>query len=1843
MATRPQQRIYTASPSSRGRHSRLITILLPVTVSVSALVAVPAAQAATCGPSGNEIACENSLPGAPVDEWDINGAGDDSIQGFGTSMSIDAGQRIDFKIDTNAGAYSIDVYRLGYYGGNGARKIASVTPSAVLPQVQPPCVSDAATQNLDCGVWGVSASWTSPVTAVSGVYIAKLTRTDTGGASHITFIVRDDDGASDIVLQTSDTTWQAYNAYGGTNLYYGPQGRATKISYNRPFTTRGDSSGRDFLFSTEYPMIRFLERNGYDVSYISGLDTDRDANILRSHKTFMSIGHDEYWTGRQRANVEAARDAGVNLAFFSGNEVYWKTRYEPSIDGNATAGRTLVCYKETFDGRKTDPSTEWTGTWRDPRVTTAPNGGYPENALTGTMYQSNFSDLAMTVPAADGRMRLWRNTTVATLATGAVATLAPHTVGYESNEDIDNGFRPAGLVRLSTTTGAVPEYLRDFGTTVTPGTTTHNMTMYRAASGALVFSSGTIQWSWGLDTLHDGIVSPVDTRMQQATINLMADMGAQPATLMAGMVAAARTTDTTPPTVSVTAPAAGAVIANGTSVTMSGTATDVGGRVGAVEVSVDGGTRWHPATGRESWSYTFSMVGAGPINLLVRASDDSGNLSTTPTPRAVTATCPCSLFGATVPATPSVTDTSAVELGVRFSSDRDGWVQGVRFYKGSGNTGTHTGTLWSPTGVALATGTFTNETATGWQTLQFPAPIPVTKDTAYTASYFAPVGRYAAESDAFWYRGKFSPPLTTPGGLNPVGVFNSGPGYPQRSFGSTNYGVDVLFTDTDQTAPTVATQTPLAGASSVSPSTGLMAVFSEDVQPGSVSMTVSVEGGAAVAGSAAYNAGTRTVTFTPTTRPLASATRYVVAVRATDIPGNAMATPFTWTFRTMNPPATPEACPCGIWDDTAVPEIINVNEPQALDVGVRFTPTVDGTVTGMRFYKGPGNVGTHTGSLWSTTGTLLSQATFTGESSTGWQSVTFPTPVTVTAGSPYVVSYRAPNGNYSVTINQFSSAGISSGPLEVGVEGGVFTYAAAGTFPDRTSRSNYWVDVTFSPADQPPVVTGTTPGVDATNVSTRATVAATFGALIQSGSAAVGVTGPSGAVPGTTSFSSSTRTVTFTPAAALAEGIRYTVTVSGARSLSGRVMAPYTFGFTTAGLGACPCTLFASSAVPATVQTSETEALELGVRFSSAVDGFVTGVRFYKGPGNVGTHTGTLWSSAGQQLATVAFANESAQGWQSATFSTPVAVTANTVYVISYLAPVGRYSTNPGFFTETLTNGPLSTLLGANGVYLYGGGFPTQSFGSANYWVEPVFVQNLAPVVVNLAASRTATQSSTDFSAVASRAVDGDTNGVLAANSVTHTANQSQPWWQVDLGSANTVDSVTLWNRTDCCADRLADVYVFTSGISMSNRTLAQLVADPTVGVRRLAGLGGSPSVSVATGGAQARYVRVQIGGVNPLSLAEVQVFGSAGSGAATPGTVLPAGTTTCAVEGGGCAVPNGTTATVYFGATGAYAARSGVTGTLPCTTATFGDPVSGPAKSCFYLVTGAGPVFGTGLTGTYYTGRTLTGSVVLTRTEGVNFTWPASPGPGVAADDFSVRWTGTVAVPSSGIYNFQTISDDGVRVWVDGRLVVDNWTDHAPTTNTSASITLTGGQQYRITVDYYERAGSARVALSWKKPGDTAYTVIPVANLFPSGTPGINRAQGRIATQSSTSGTLSAALAVDGSTTTYQSTTSQSQPWWQVDLGSSRSINEIRLWNRVDCCQTRLSDVYVFVSATTMTGQTLAQLQADPAVRTYRLANLTGTNAAAVGTAGATGRYVRVQLGGVNPLHMAEVQVLAP
>jgi hypothetical protein len=1043
-----------------------------------------------CG--SNPIVCENQLPGTPPGQWDISGAGDPTLQGFATEISVNKGEPVRFKVDTTAPTFAMDIYRLGYYGGLGARFIASLTN--LQGREQAACLTQASTGLVDCGNWIESAAWTVPETAVSGIYLARLRRADTGGTSHIVFVVRDDQAQADLLFQTSDTTWQAYNTFGGRSLYTGGPGtnpsRAYKVSYNRPFTTRG-TNPEDWLFNAEYPMVRWLEANGYHVSYTTGVDTDRTGGTeLPRHRVFLSVGHDEYWSGGQRANVEAARNAGVHLAFFSGNEVFWKTRWEPSIDGTLTPYRTLVSYKETHADARIDPQDPptWTGTWRDPRFSPPADGGRPENALTGTIFTANCCTwtAAIRVSQAFANQPFWRNTRVATLPPGGSTTLTEGTLGYEWDENLDNGFRPAGLTTLSSTTVSVSQKLLDYGSTYGPGTATHQLTLYRHPSGALVFGAGTVQWSWALDAVHDRGNAPADLAAQQATVNLLGDMGVGAGSLQPGLVPGLPSGDTQSPVSLITAPAPGASLPSGTPATITGSASDAGGgTVTLVEVSTDGGTSWQAASGTTSWAYVWTPGTAGSIVIRSRATDNSNNRETPSAGVTVTVTssgggpaCPCSLWTPSTTPGPLELDPSALELGVKFRADVDGSITGIRFYKYAQNTGTHTGHLWTSSGTLLGSVTFTGETASGWQEATFATPIPVTANTTYVASYFTPTGYYAVTAPGFT-TGVDNAPLHAPAsaaaGGNGVYRYGATSGFPANSWQAANFWVDVVFMPAappvDTTPPTITATTPVSGATAVSPATPVRATFSESISPATATTgTVTLRDASQTPVPATVATSGPVVTLTPSA-PLANGTTYTATVAGgpggvTDLAGNPLAANVVWSFTTA--PAAGSGCPCSLWTLATTPGALEL-DPSALELGVKFRADVNGVITGVRFYKYAQNTGTHTGHLWTSSGTLLGSVTFTGETASGWQEATFATPIPVTANTTYVASYFTPTGHYAVTAPGFTT-GVDNGPLHAPASAaaggnGVYRYGATSGFPANSwQAANFWVDVVFVPA-----------------------------------------------------------------------------------------------------------------------------------------------------------------------------------------------------------------------------------------------------------------------------------------------------------------------------------------------------------------------------------------------------------------------------------------------------------------------------------------------------------------------------------------------------------------------------------------------------------------------------------------------------------------------------------------------------------------------------------------------------------------------------------------------------------
>ena len=646
---------------------------------------------------------------------------------------------------------------MGYYGGTAPARSRRSPPSATLPQSQPACLTDAADRPGRLRQLG-------RVRVLGGARrrrLRHLLRQAGRGPTPAAPATSSSSCAttpahSDLLFQTSDTTWQAYNNYGGNSLYTGaPAGRAYKVSYNRPFITARAPVRQDCA----------LQRRVPDGALARGQRLRRQLHHRRRHRparrallrrTRSSCRSATTSTGpaAQRANVEAARDAGVHLAFFSGNEVFWKTRWENSIDGSATPYRTLVTYKETHANAKIDPQPgPWTGTWRDPRFSPPADGGRPENALTGTIFTVNCCTQRRDrrCPAADGQDALLaQHRRGAARPPAQTPTLGVGTLGYEWDEDLDNGFRPAGLIRLSTTD---PTRSRrcciDYGIDATaPGTATHSLTLYRARraarwSSAPARSSGPGAWT--------------------ATTTAAAGRAADAA-------ACSRRRSTCSPTWASSRHAAGRpgrgdrldrhdradlddhLAGRPARRVQAGEPVDDhrhrGRRrrrpVGGVEVSVDGGADLAPARpGATSWSLHLDAERGR-----ARRRSRAGPSTTAATSRRRgrpchgdrrrRATAPARIWDDTAdPGHRDATPTAAaVELGVKFRADVAGYITGVRFYKGAGNTGTHVGNLWTSAGTLLASGTFTGETASGWQQVDLRrAGRGHAPNTTYVASY----------------------------------------------------------------------------------------------------------------------------------------------------------------------------------------------------------------------------------------------------------------------------------------------------------------------------------------------------------------------------------------------------------------------------------------------------------------------------------------------------------------------------------------------------------------------------------------------------------------------------------------------------------------------------------------------------------------------------------------------------------------------------------------------------------------------------------------------------------------------------------------------------------------------------------------------------------------------------------------------------------------------------------------------------------------------------------------------------------------------------------------------------
>ena len=446
----------------------------------------------------NPVQIENAKPGTT--DWQLaNYASNHQIEGYANLTSVHRGSQIEFFVNTIDPNFTIEIFRTGWYGGTGGRRITS--PVQVAGTAQPAPYNDSVTGLIECNwtnpyVLQIPNDTSDPTDWLSGVYLAKLT-SSSGYESYIVFVVRDDSRPSDYLFQSSVNTYQAYNNWGGRSLYaYNSDFQARKVSFNRPYA---DSQGAgQYLGSYEYPMVRFLEREGYDVTYATDLDLHENPNLLQLRKAGLIVGHGEYWSWQMRTNITAARDSGVNLGFLGSNNCYWQVRFEPSIAGGV-ADRTMVGYKDyalTEDPYYTNgnPSEYYlvTTNWRAYPV------NLPEDALIGILYANVVQTGDIVVYNASN----WVFNTTG-LQNGSHL---PGLMGVEV--DTLDTHTPPGTILLSHSPYQIS------------GSTEYSdMTVYTAASGATVFAAGTMIWSWGLDNFNGG---PVNAAAQQMTRNLLA-------------------------------------------------------------------------------------------------------------------------------------------------------------------------------------------------------------------------------------------------------------------------------------------------------------------------------------------------------------------------------------------------------------------------------------------------------------------------------------------------------------------------------------------------------------------------------------------------------------------------------------------------------------------------------------------------------------------------------------------------------------------------------------------------------------------------------------------------------------------------------------------------------------------------------------------------------------------------------------------------------------------------------------------------------------------------------------------------------------------------------------------------------------------------------------------------------------------------------------------------------------------------------------------------------------------------------------------------------------------------
>jgi hypothetical protein len=458
----------------------------------SAPAAAPHAAATlrpTPRPRGTTTASENSHPGDR--HWVIRHlGGEHEIEGYTGLASVRQGESFPLYVSTTSSGYRVTAYRLGWYQGIGARKVWQSGPLHGHAQAQPV---------IDTGTNTVRTSW-DPVLDVPtddwppGSYLLLLDA-DSGAQRYVPVTIRSSSTAGKVVIKNCVETWQAYNTWGGYDLYKGPQGayadRSLVVSLDRPYNDNGAS----MFLTYERNAIKLAEHLGLPLAYVTSMDLATDPGLLKGASALLSLGHDEYWSPAERANVTAARDAGVNLGFLGANAMFRRTRLQGSKLGT---DREVVCYKTSYtrDPMYGKDNSLVTGNWRD-----APSPE-PESSVIGTLYESFPADASLQVTSPSSWV--FKGTGV------PHGTAFPHLIGIEYDR-VNPGYPVQRPIEVLSHSPLVCNGVSSYG----------DSAYYTHTSGAGVFNAGTMRWVEAIygDQPH-GIGTSTAAFVRQVTSNI---------------------------------------------------------------------------------------------------------------------------------------------------------------------------------------------------------------------------------------------------------------------------------------------------------------------------------------------------------------------------------------------------------------------------------------------------------------------------------------------------------------------------------------------------------------------------------------------------------------------------------------------------------------------------------------------------------------------------------------------------------------------------------------------------------------------------------------------------------------------------------------------------------------------------------------------------------------------------------------------------------------------------------------------------------------------------------------------------------------------------------------------------------------------------------------------------------------------------------------------------------------------------------------------------------------------------------------------------------------------------